>query len=148
MFKVGNELMVKKIEAAVKAMHVGETRTVRIVASEAYGEKKATVTMSPSEFEEFKAQMPLGITKTFDKGELLGKLTKTVSKEVALALFGQITLGKELRESNITQKIITIGVNDVTVEFENPNALFYQKSMNVGDKVTVDDVNFTIQTIN
>lgn len=104
--------------------------------------------MTPSEFEKFKAQVPLGSLQKTTKMNLIGVDKKTISKEAALAIFGDLVVGKEVKDANITNKIIEVNASSVVTELINPNALFYNKTVNVGDAAFVDDTSFTVQTIN
>lgn len=48
----------------------------------------------------------------------------------------------------MVNKITGVNNDGVDIEVTNPNALFYTKSINIGDTASVEDVSFTVQAIN
>ncbi len=94
-FEVDKKQVYSEIEQAVKLMKIGETKSVRVLAKNYFGETYLEETLTPAEFEELKKEQAF----TYDKTVLLGTGTKVITKDQAKASFGTLTVGKTISET-------------------------------------------------
>ena len=147
MFEVGKGEVFSQIEQIVQLMKPGESRTVRVLAKDAYGESYSEKTLTTAEFEKLKQQSTIGNVDTYNRMDLVGVGQATITKSSAEAIFGKLSVGKEIQDIQGKFKIISINGNDVTIELNNPNTIFYGKDLVVGATASTEAGDFTVQSI-
>lgn len=147
MFEVGAGQVFSQIEKVIQLMRPGETRTVRVLAKDAYGELYSENTLTTAEFEKLKQQSAVGEVDNYDRADLTGVGQKIITKSSAQALFGSISVGKEYQDNQGKYKIVNINGENVTVEINKPSSLFYGKDITIGATATTEAGVFTVQSI-
>lgn len=131
-FVVGAGSMIKGFEDAVRTMKVGEKKSVRLEAKDAYGEEYIEQTKPLAEYEEV-------ISQTVPANALTGNLEQKVPKEQAQQLFGSLTVGTEKKIGEASLKIVSMSDSEVLISINDPKAPFYGKKIEVGMTTTAQD---------
>lgn len=131
-FVIGGGSMIKGFEDAVRTMKLGEKKTVRIEAKDAYGEEYVEQTQPLSEYQET-------ITQTVPTNALTGNLEQKVPEEQAQQLFGSVKVGSEKKIGEATLKILSVSAGEVLISINDPKAPFYGKKVEVGMTTTAQD---------
>lgn len=131
-FVIGAGSMIKGFEDAVRTMKVGEKKSVRLEAKDAYGEEYVEQTKPLSEYEEV-------ISQTVPANALTGNLEQKVPKEQAEQLFGSLAVGTEKKIGEASLKIVSATDTEVLISINDPKAPFYDKKIEVGMTATAQD---------
>ncbi len=131
-FIIGRWSMIKGFEDAVRTMHIGEKKKIRLEAKDAYGEEYIEQTKPLAEYKEV-------ITQTVPMDALTGNLEQKVPKEQAQQLFGSTEIGTEKKIGEATLKIISISGTDVVISINDPKAPFYGQKITGGMKTVAQD---------
>ncbi len=131
-FVIGGGSMIKGFEDAVRTMKLGEKKTVRIEAKDAYGEEYVEQTQPLSEYQET-------ITQTVPTNALTGNLEQKVPEEQAQQLFGSLEVGSEKKIGEATLKILSVSAGEVLISINDPKAPFYGKKVEAGMTTTAQD---------
>ena len=123
-FVIGSGSMIQGFEDAVRTMKVGETKTVRIEAKDAYGEAYTTKTVPISDYHQVQ-------NSTIPRTALIGNLQETVSKSQALGLLGSVDIGTTKMVGEATLKVLSVSGDNVTIAIDDPTAPFYNKTLSV-----------------
>jgi FKBP-type peptidyl-prolyl cis-trans isomerase 2 len=131
-FAIGAGSMIKGFEDAVRTMKVGEKKTVRLEAKDAYGEEYIEQTKPLSEYEDVTSQ-------TVPANALTGNLEQKVPEEQAKQLFGSVAVGTEKKIGEASLKILSVTGTDVLISINDPKAPFYGKKIEAGMTTTAQD---------
>lgn len=131
-FVIGRGGMIAGFENAVKSMKVGEKKTVRIEAVDAYGEEYMEKTLPSDQFKEV-------ISQKVPASALTGNLEQKLPREQASQLFTSLDVGTEKKIGEATLKIVSVTDADVVVAINEPKATFYGKKLTEGLSATAQD---------
>lgn len=131
-FVIGRGSMIKGFEDAVRTMKVGEKKTIRLEAKDAYGEEYIEQTKPIAEYKEV-------ITQTVPADALTGNLEQKIPKDQAQQLFGSVEVGTEKKIGEASLKILSLSGTEVVISINDPKAPFYGKKIVVGMTTTAQD---------
>lgn len=131
-FVIGAKTMIKGFEDAVRTMKVGEKKTIRLEAKDAYGDEFVEQTKPLNEYSEV-------ISQTVPTNALTGNLEQKVPVDQAQQLFGSVAVGTEKKIGDASLKILSATSTEVLISINDPKAPFYGKKIEAGMTTTAQD---------
>lgn len=139
-FTVGAGQMIKGFDAGVVGMKLGEKKTLILAPKDAYGEAFTTQEVSAKYFQD-----------VFSETVSRENFKDTVTRIVPLSELGEkgkgFIVGQTIDAGSVQAKVTKIEGENVTIDIENTQNLFYGKKMVVGLKTTFEGNEVTVKKL-